>query len=159
MPYTPRPATTVSCAHCSQPFESRNLRRKYCSNSCNVLASYARNGTREARPSKADLERSLITLIELMTGKERAAAPTPEQPGLAEAKERVQKAAAALEPKPFGLAEAKGRMKAAVAQVEADQKRKALKEKMVGLKAALLADPELNPPPKKKATPPRKRPK
>ncbi len=64
------------------------MRRKYCSNSCNVLASYARTGNREARPSKADLERSLVTLIELMTGKERAAAPNPNK--LAEMKIKAQ---------------------------------------------------------------------
>ena len=106
MPYTPRSATTASCAHCGQPFEQRNLRRKYCSNSCNVLASYARTGSREARPSKADLERSLVTLIELMTGKERAAAPAPEElvarakeikaKMLEEGKERLRQAAVGL---------------------------------------------------------------
>jgi hypothetical protein len=66
MPYIPRAITVVNCAHCGAPFESRNLRRKYCSNSCNVLASYARTGQRANRPTKADLERTVAEMKELV---------------------------------------------------------------------------------------------
>ena len=66
MPYIPRIATTASCAHCGAPFESRNLRRKYCSNSCNVLASYTRTGQRAKRPTKADLEQTVTEMRELV---------------------------------------------------------------------------------------------
>ncbi len=66
MPYVPRAATTASCAHCGTPFESRNLRRKYCSSSCNVLASYARTGQRANRPTKADLEKTVAEMKELV---------------------------------------------------------------------------------------------
>ena len=66
MPYIPRSTTVVSCAHCGTPFESRNLRRKYCSNSCNVLASYARTGQRANRPTKADLEQTVAEMKELV---------------------------------------------------------------------------------------------
>lgn len=62
MPYIPRPTTTVSCAHCGSAFASRNLRRKYCSNSCNVLASYARNGRKTERVTKADLENAVTEM-------------------------------------------------------------------------------------------------
>jgi hypothetical protein len=34
----------MTCAHCGREFSATNLNRKYCCNSCNVLASYARNG-------------------------------------------------------------------------------------------------------------------
>jgi hypothetical protein len=66
MPYIPRAITVVNCAHCGAPFESRNLRRKYCSNSCNVLASYARTGQRANRPTKADLEQTVAEMRELV---------------------------------------------------------------------------------------------
>jgi len=66
MPYIPRAITVVNCAHCGAPFESRNLRRKYCSNSCNVLASYARTGQRANRPTKADLEKTVMEMKELV---------------------------------------------------------------------------------------------
>jgi hypothetical protein len=66
MPYIPRAATTANCTHCGTPFESRNLRRKYCSSSCNVLASYARTGQRAKRPTKADLEKTVAEMKELV---------------------------------------------------------------------------------------------
>jgi len=66
MAYIPRAATTASCAHCGTTFESRNLRRKYCSSSCNVLASYARTGQRAKRPTKADLEQTVAEMRELL---------------------------------------------------------------------------------------------
>jgi hypothetical protein len=86
MPYVPRPATTIKCAHCKTAFESRHASRKYCSNSCNVLASYARTGYRgEPRASRADLERALAKMMELMkvspptlpTSKPTAPKPAP----------------------------------------------------------------------------------
>jgi uncharacterized coiled-coil protein SlyX len=42
------------------------LRRKYCSNSCNVLASYARTGQRTKHPTKADLEQTVAEMRELV---------------------------------------------------------------------------------------------
>ncbi len=67
MPYVPRPPDTIKCAHCKKPFERRHASRKYCSNSCNVLASYERTGYRgEPRASRADLERALAKMMELM---------------------------------------------------------------------------------------------
>ena len=48
MPYVPRAAVAASCAHCGFAFEARHLRRKYCCNSCNVMASEARKKARAA---------------------------------------------------------------------------------------------------------------
>ncbi|GAB3299486.1 hypothetical protein ACFQT0_31480 [Hymenobacter humi] len=76
MPYLPRPETTQACAHCGQLFAARHLRRKYCCNSCNVLASYARTGRRAAGPSKADLEAVVQALLALTP-------PAPASPDLA----------------------------------------------------------------------------
>lgn len=47
MPYVSRAAVSVACAHCGVAFAARHLRRKYCCNSCNVLAARAR---KHARP-------------------------------------------------------------------------------------------------------------
>ncbi len=81
MPYVPRPATTIKCAHCKTPFESRHASRKYCSNSCNVLASYERTGYRgEPRASRADLERTLAKMMELMNMKPELATGKPTAP-------------------------------------------------------------------------------
>ncbi len=81
MPYVPRPATTIKCAHCKTPFESRHASRKYCSNSCNVLASYERTGYRgEPRASRADLERTLAKMMELMKVKPELATDKPAAP-------------------------------------------------------------------------------
>lgn len=84
MPYVPRPATTAQCAHCGGSFEKKHASRKYCSNSCNVQASYARTGYREGRVTRADLEQNLARMtemLELMTGKPapapKAATPKP----------------------------------------------------------------------------------
>jgi hypothetical protein len=66
MPYVPRPTTVVNCAHCGTHFTSRNLRRKYCSNSCNVLASYERTGRRAERASRTDLEKTVAEMRELL---------------------------------------------------------------------------------------------
>ena len=69
MPYVPRPATTAQCAHCNATFEKRHASRKYCSNSCNVQASYARTGYRsEGRATRADLEQMLAEMKQLMLG-------------------------------------------------------------------------------------------
>lgn len=46
MAYTPRPFASHTCAYCEVVFAARNTRRTYCSPSCNVRASYARNGRR-----------------------------------------------------------------------------------------------------------------
>ncbi len=81
MPYVPRPATTIKCAHCKTPFESRHASRKYCSNPCNVLASYERTGYRgEPRASRADLERTLAKMMELMKIKPELATGKPTAP-------------------------------------------------------------------------------
>jgi hypothetical protein len=77
MPYVPRPATTAQCAHCGGSFEKKHASRRYCSNSCNVQASYARTGYREGRTTRADLEQALARmteLVELVTGKPAPAA-------------------------------------------------------------------------------------
>ncbi len=42
----------INCRHCGLQFSSNNLNRKYCCNSCNVLASYARNGRPGERATK-----------------------------------------------------------------------------------------------------------
>lgn len=48
MPYVPRAAVAATCAHCGVAFTARHLRRKYCCNSCNVLAARARKKTTAA---------------------------------------------------------------------------------------------------------------
>ena len=49
MPYQPRPLLSLTCAHCGRPYTARHVRSTYCSHSCNVRASHARNGRRPAR--------------------------------------------------------------------------------------------------------------
>ena len=96
MPYVPRPATTTQCAHCGASFEKKHASRKYCSNSCNVQASYARTGYREGRTTRADLEQALAKmtqLVELMTG---TPAPADKAALKAETKEKVRQATLAL---------------------------------------------------------------
>jgi hypothetical protein len=97
MPYVPRPATTAQCAHCGADFEKKHASRKYCSNSCNVQASYARTGYRaEGRPSRADLEQAvarMTELVELVTGK-------PQQAGKAAATKSAAPIAKATATKP-----------------------------------------------------------
>ena len=84
MPYVPRPATTAQCAHCGTSFEKRHASRRYCSNSCNVQASYARNGRPgDGRATRADLEQALAKmtqLVELMAGKPAPAAKAATKP-------------------------------------------------------------------------------
>ncbi len=88
MPYVPRPATTAQCAHCNATFEKRHASRKYCSNSCNVQASYARTGYRsEGRPTRAELEQTLAKMtqmVELMTDRPAPAAKTAAKARFAE---------------------------------------------------------------------------
>jgi hypothetical protein len=78
MPYVPRQATTAQCAHCNAFFEKKHASRKYCSNSCNVQANYARNGRpSDGRATRAELELALAKmtqLVELVTGKSVPAA-------------------------------------------------------------------------------------
>ena len=45
MPYVPRAPRALICAHCGVAFTAVHLRRKYCCNSCNVLAAHARGRT------------------------------------------------------------------------------------------------------------------
>jgi hypothetical protein len=67
MPYVPRPSTEVACAHCGTPFLQQHRRRKYCCNSCNVLASYQRTGRRgSASPTKAELAQVLTQVLALV---------------------------------------------------------------------------------------------
>jgi hypothetical protein len=67
MPYVPRPITEVACAYCGTPFLQQHRRRKYCCNSCNVLASYQRTGRRgAASPTKAELAQVLTQVIALV---------------------------------------------------------------------------------------------
>ena len=84
MPYVPRPATVAQCAHCGTSFEKKHASRRYCSNSCNVQASYARNGRPgDGRATRADLEQALAKmtqLVELMASKSAPAAKTATKP-------------------------------------------------------------------------------
>ncbi len=105
MPYVPRPATTIKCAHCKTAFESHHASRKYCSNSCNVLASYERTGYRgEPRASRADLERMLAKVMEmtelmqLQTKLSPSKPATPKPAAKAAAKPAVKKPAAKAAP-------------------------------------------------------------
>lgn len=77
MPYIPRPELVVSCAHCHRDFTCNSLRRRYCCNSCNVLASYARNGRPAARaeePVETKKQRIKLALAEAMRKKDEAKA-------------------------------------------------------------------------------------
>ena len=103
MPYVPRSPDTVKCAHCKKSFERRHASRKYCSNSCNVLASYERTGYRgEPRATRADLERTVAQLMALVNVKPalvatgKPAAPKP----AAKAQTKKPAAKAAVKPAP-----------------------------------------------------------
>jgi hypothetical protein len=105
MPYVPRPPDTIKCAHCKKLFERRHASRKYCSNSCNVLASYERTGYRgEPRATRADLERTVAQLMALVNIKpalvatSKPAAPKPA--AKAQTKKPAAKAAVKQVPKP-----------------------------------------------------------
>jgi hypothetical protein len=109
MPYVPRPPDTIKCAHCKKPFERRHASRKYCSNSCNVLASYERTGYRgEPRASRADLERALAKMMELMKVSPPTLPTTPKPAAKALTKKPAAKAAVKpAAPKPAAKAVAK----------------------------------------------------
>ena len=69
MPYVPRQATIEKCAFCNADFEKKHASRKYCSNVCNVQASYARTGYREqGRATRAELEAALAKMVALVDG-------------------------------------------------------------------------------------------
>jgi hypothetical protein len=80
----------MNCDHCGLEFTATNLNRKYCCNSCNVLASYARNG----RPA----ERAARLAAELAEAKKQLAAATKraQATGLAEAKKELANTAKKL---------------------------------------------------------------
>ena len=106
MPYVPRPPDTIKCAHCKKPFERRHASRKYCSNSCNVLASYERTGYRgEPRATRADLERTVAQLMALANVKPSpvASKPTPPKPA-PKALTKKPAAKAAVKPAPKAAA-------------------------------------------------------
>lgn len=92
MPYVPRQATTAQCAHCNASFEKKHASRKYCSNSCNVQANYARNGRpSDGRATRADLEQMLAQMKQLLQDR---SAPAPSKPAAkAVAKARFAEAA------------------------------------------------------------------
>lgn len=56
MPYIPRAPRLISCAHCNVEFYASHLKRRYCSNSCNVLASYARNGRTKLERAQKEIK-------------------------------------------------------------------------------------------------------
>ena len=94
MPYVPRPATTAQCAHCGANFEKKHASRRYCSNSCNVQASYARTGYRtEGRLTRADLEQALAKMMAMMNVTPELATATPPTAAKAQAKKPAAKAA------------------------------------------------------------------
>ncbi len=76
----------MSCAHCGREFSATNLNRRYCCNSCNVLASYARNG----RPGE-----QAAKLVEAKKQLAAAAAAKTSAKKLAEARKQVAAAIAA----------------------------------------------------------------
>ena len=53
MTYVPREPRLLQCIQCQEVFIAPTLARKYCSNSCNVLASNARKRAREAAEAAA----------------------------------------------------------------------------------------------------------
>ena len=122
MPYVPRPPDTIKCAHCKKPFERRHASRKYCSNSCNVLASYERTGYRgEPRASRADLERALAKMMELMKVSPPTLPTAPKPAAKALPKKPAAKAAvkpAALKPAAKAVATAPTKKPAAKAAVK-----------------------------------------
>lgn len=79
MAYQPRPTTSVTCAYCAQVFAARHARRRYCSKSCNVRASYARTG-RRGQPAVATLTRAVAPLPPVPTPRLAPAAQVRPQP-------------------------------------------------------------------------------
>jgi hypothetical protein len=75
----------MTCAHCGREFSATNLNRKYCCNSCNVLASYARNGRPGERAAElAEAKKQLaaeakkLEAARLAEGKKKVAAALKE---------------------------------------------------------------------------------
>lgn len=131
MPYVPRQATTAQCAHCNASFEKKHASRKYCSNSCNVQANYARNGRpSDGRATRADLELALAKmtqLVELVTGKSvPAAKKVATKPAALAAKTAVKQKADDTK-----RAELKARMLEALPRLQAVVIDKATKPKAV----------------------------
>jgi hypothetical protein len=162
MPYVPRPATTIKCAHCKTAFESRHASRKYCSNSCNVLASYERTGYRgEPRATRADLERTVAKLMALVNVKPALATGQP----AAKALTKKPAAKAAVKPtasKPAAKAVAKAptkkpAAKAAVKPAADTTKLEALKARAQVAKSLLLVEAAARTA-QEKAAPPAKKP-
>ncbi len=127
MPYVPRQATTAQCAHCNASFEKKHASRKYCSNSCNVQANYARNGRPgDGRATRADLEQMLAQMKQLL--QDRSPAPSkPAAKAVAKARfaeaaqkqatiEATQKITKPARPKPTAKAAATKPKKKAVAK-------------------------------------------
>ncbi len=158
MPYVPRPPDTIKCAHCKKPFERRHASRKYCSNSCNVLASYERTGYRgEPRASRADLERALAKMMELMKVSPPTLPTTPKPAAKALTKKPAAKAAVKpAGPKPAAKAVAKAptkkpAAKAAVKQPVSDAQREEFKARLQAVATARAAREKAAPPAKKPA--------
>ena len=74
MPYHPRPLLSLACAHCGRPYTARHARSTYCSRSCNVRASHARNGRPAARPRPT---LAPVPVPKAAPAPARAAAPPP----------------------------------------------------------------------------------
>ncbi len=92
MTYVPRAPVMVHCMNCGVSFEQKHASRKYCSNTCNVKASHARNGRPgQLRATRADLEAALAKMMALMKVTPELATTKPAAPAAK---------AAATKPKP-----------------------------------------------------------
>jgi hypothetical protein len=84
----------VHCMNCGVSFEQKHASRKYCSNTCNVKASHARNGRPgQLRATRADLEAALAKMMALMKVTPELATATPPTAAKAQAKKPAAKAA------------------------------------------------------------------
>jgi deoxyribodipyrimidine photolyase len=139
MPYVPRQATIEKCAFCNADFEKKHASRKYCSNVCNVQASYARTGYREqGRATRAELEAALAKMVALVDGLStlapaaKAASPvekTVDKVAVrAELKEKMRQAGIALAQLDFtGAAKAEAQTKKPAAKAAVKQAPKTAK--------------------------------
>ncbi len=94
MTYVPRAPVMVHCMNCGVSFEQKHASRKYCSNTCNVKASHARNGRPgQLRATRADLEAALAKMMALMNVTPELATATPPTAAKAQAKKPAAKAA------------------------------------------------------------------
>jgi hypothetical protein len=168
MPYVPRQATIEKCAFCNADFEKKHASRKYCSNVCNVQASYARTGYREqGRATRAELEAALAKMVALVDGLStlapaaKAAFPvekTVDKAAVrAELKEKMRQAGIALAQLDFtGAAKAEAQTKkpaakAAVKQPVSDAQREEFKARLQAVATARAAKEKAAPPAKKPA--------